>query len=100
VGFTVDPGFLSYTTVPIKITAVLKKTGDKSAGFNFKYESTVGFKGGLGWWNVPAGAEWVTQSWTIKDPQFVGKFGYHFSFDGDSAQHGNYLLKSVVVEKE
>jgi hypothetical protein len=98
--FTVDPGFLSYTPTAVKITVVLKKTGDQSAGFNVKYESTSGAKGGLGWYNVPAGAEWVTQSWTLKDTQFVGKFGFHFSFDGDSPQHGHYLLKSVVVEKE
>jgi hypothetical protein len=57
-------------------------------------------KGGLGWFNVPAGAEWATQTWTLKDTQFVGKFGFHFSFNGDSPQHGNWLMKSVVVEKE
>src|SRR4029077_11271580 len=66
-GFTVDPNFLSYATVPIKITAVLRRNGDKGAGFNLKYESTSGWKGGEGWYTVPAGVQWTTNTWTIKD---------------------------------
>lgn len=100
IAFTVDPNFLSYTTKPVKITVVLRRNGDKGAGFNLKYESTSGIKGGLGWYTVPEGAQWTTQSWTLKDPQFVGKWGYHFSFDSDSTQNSNYSILSVTVSKE
>jgi len=99
VSFTVDPNFQSYATVPLKITAVLRRNGDKAAGFNFKYESTSGWKGGLGWYTIPAGKEWTTKSWAIKDPQFVGKWGVHFSFDSDSTQNSGYSLLSVTVSK-
>jgi len=98
--FTVDPNFLSYTAVPIKITVVLRRNGEKAAGFNFRYESTHGYKGGEGWYTIPAGAPWTTKTWTIKDPQFVGKWGVHFSFDSDSTQHSNYSILSVTVSKE
>jgi len=98
--FTVDPNFLSYTTVPIKITAVMRRNGEKAAGFNLKYESTSGWKGAEGWVTVPAGPQWTTRTWTIKDPQFVGKWGVHFGFDSDSPQHSGYSLLSVTVSKE
>lgn len=99
--FTVDPNFLSYTPTPVKITMVLKrKSPEKGAGFNFGYEAASGFKGGFGWYAVPEGAEWTTKTWTLKDPQFTGKFGYHFSVNSDSPQHSAYLIKSVTVSKE
>ncbi|HLF94563.1 MAG TPA: hypothetical protein VJB14_13955 [Planctomycetota bacterium] len=98
--FTVDPNFLSYTTVPIKITAVMRRNGEKGAGFNLKYEAKEGWKGGLGWYTLPSGPQWTKQSWSIKDPQFVGKFGTHFTFDSDSTQHSDYSLLSVTVTKE
>lgn len=100
IAFTVDPNFLSYATTAIKITVVLRRNSDKNAGFNLKYESTTGPKGGLGWYTVPAGPQWTTQSWTLKDTQFVGKWGYHFSFDSDSTQNSNYSIQSVTVSKE
>jgi hypothetical protein len=99
-GFTVDPNFLSYAAVPIKITAVLRRNGEKAAGFNLKYESTHGWKGAEGWYTIPAGTQWTTKTWTLTDPQFVGKWGVHFSFDSDSTQHSNYSLLSVTVTKE
>lgn len=98
--FTVDPNFLSYSSVPLTITAVLRRNGAKGAGFNLKYESTKGWKGGEGWYTVPAGTEWVTKSWTIQDPQFVGKWGFHFGFDSDSTQHSDYSLRSVTVRRQ
>ncbi len=98
--FTVDPNFLSYATVPIKITMVMRRNGEKAAGFNFGYESTSGFKGGFGWYTIPEGREWTTKTWTIKDPQFVGKFGYHFSVNSDSTQHSAYGIQSVTVTRE
>jgi len=98
--FAVDPNFLSYETVPLKITAVLRRQGGKGAGFNLKYESTSGFRGTGSWYTLPEGDAWVTQSWTIRDPQFVGKWGYHFSFDSDSERHTHYWLRSVTVSRE
>ena len=98
--FTVDPNFLSYATVPITITAVFRRNGEKAAGFALKYESTTGWKSAGGWYTVPAGSEWTTKSWTIQDPQFVGKWGFHFGFDSDSTQHSDYSLLSVTVAKE
>ena len=89
-----------YEMEPIKITAVLRRNGEKGAGFNLKYESTTGVKGAEGWYTIPAGAQWTTRTWTIPDPQFVGKWGYHFSFDSDSTQNSNYSLVSVTVTKE
>jgi hypothetical protein len=98
--FAVDPNFLSYTTTPIKITMVLRRAGAQAAGFNFGYESTSGFKGGFGWYTIPEGSGWTTRTWTLKDPQFVGKFGYHFSVNSDSPQHSAYRIRSVTVSKE
>jgi hypothetical protein len=97
--FTVDPNFLSYTTLPLKVTIVARRKGPKAAGFNFKYESTSGWKGGLGWHTIPEGAGWSTLTYTLKDPQFTGKWGFHFGLDSDSTEHTAYLLRSVTVEK-
>jgi hypothetical protein len=98
--FTVDPNFLSYATVPLRITAEVRRNGEKAAGFNFKYESTSGWKGGFGWHTIPAGPPWTTLTWTLPDPQFVGKWGFHFGFDSDSAQHSGFSVRSVVVSRE
>lgn len=98
--FTVDPNFLSYDTVPIAITVVVraKQAGD-NPGFNLKYESTDGWKGTGAWFTVPGADRWYTQTWTIRDPQFVGKWGYHFALDSDSQTYSQYYLRTVVVSK-
>lgn len=98
--FTVDPNFLSYDKVPLRITAVLRRRGQEPAGFNLKYESASGWKGAGGWYAVPEGAAWTTRSWILRDPQFVGKWGFHFAFDSDSPRHSGYVLLSVTVTKE
>ena len=43
---------------------------------------------------------WVTKTWALKDPQFVGKWGFHFGFDSDSPQNSGYSLLRVTVSKE
>ena len=96
---TVDPNFSSYTPVKLRITAVLRRTGSDSAGFNVKYESTSGYKGTGSWYTIPGSDQWYTQTWDIDDPQFVGKWGYNFSFDSDSTQNSKYTVKSVTVSK-
>jgi hypothetical protein len=97
--FTVDPQFSSYTTSPLRITAVVRRSGADAAGFNLKYEATSGWKSIGSWYAVPASDQWTTQSWTITDPQFVGKWGYHFTFDSDSNQNSKYRIQSVTVTK-
>jgi hypothetical protein len=98
--FTVDPSFVSYDTTTLRITAVVRRNGADPAGFNLEYESTEGWKGTGSWYGIPGSDQWYTQSWTISDPQFVGKWGYHFAFDSDSTQNSNYSLQSVTVSKE
>jgi hypothetical protein len=97
--FTVDPNFLSYTSAPILVTAVVRANApDNRAGFNLKYESVNGYHGSAaGWYSVPGADQWYTATWTIDDPQFVGKWGYHFSFDSDSTEFSGYSLASVTV---
>jgi hypothetical protein len=97
--FTVDPNFCSYDATPLTITAVLRRNTGASAGFNLKYESSAGFKSTASWYAIPGADRWYTQSWTIEDPQFVGKWGYNFTFDSDSLQNSNYSIQSVTVTK-
>lgn len=98
--FTVDPNFLSYTTRPIRITAVVRRNGTQSAGFNLKYEGVSGWRSVPGWNSVPSHTAWTTLSWVINDPQFVAKWGYNFAFDSDSTQNSGYSIKSVTLTKQ
>lgn len=97
--FTVDPNFMSYDTAPLRIEAVLRRNGAQSAGFNLKYEGVDGYKSTGAWYTIPEGEDWVTKTWDIDDPQFVGKWGYNFAFDSDSTQHSQYSIRSVTVTK-
>jgi hypothetical protein len=98
--FTVDPSFLSYTSTPITITAVLRRNGADSAGFNLKYESSKGPSSTGSWYSIPGSDRWYTQTWTIGDDQFTGKWGYNFSFDSDSTSNSKYSIRSVTVTKQ
>ena len=95
--FTADPNFLSYTPTPIQITAVLRRLGPDTAGFNLKYESTSGWKTAGGWYTIPGSDQWYTHTWTITDDEFVRKWGYNFRFDSDSTTYSKYYLQSVTV---
>ncbi len=98
--FIVDPGFLSYTTTPIEITAVVRRNeANDNAGFKLVYESTSGFKTAGGWYTVPDNKEWHTVHWQIKDPQFVNYWGYNFSLVSDGDKFSKYYLQSVTVTK-
>lgn len=97
VTFTVDPNFLSYTHASIRISAVVRKIlATDNPGFNLKYESATGRKG-IGWNSVPGSDKWYTLSWTIADDEFVGDWGYNFSFDSDSTNYSRYYLQQVTV---
>jgi hypothetical protein len=97
--FTIDPNFCSYSCPALEVTAVLRRNGTDSAGFNLKYESTTDWKGTGSWYTIPGSDQWYTQTWTITDTQFVGKWGYNFAFDSDSTQYSNYSIRSVTVTK-
>ena len=95
--FTIDPNFLCYTHASIKITAAVRKiSASDNPGFNLKYESATGRKG-IGWNSVPGSDKWYTLSWTISDDEFVGDWGFHFSFDSDSTNYSRYYLQQVTV---
>lgn len=99
--FAVDPNFSSYTSSPLRITVELRRNGPASAGFNIKYESALGWRSADSQWNyVPADDEWHRLSWLVTDPQFVGKWGFHFALDSDSTLYSGYSLRSVTVAKE
>ena len=99
--FIVDPAFLSYTTTPIEITAVVRRNeANDNAGFKLVYESTSGFKTAKsGWYTVPDNKQWHTVRWRIDDAQFVNYWGYNFALESDGAKFNKYYLQSVTVEK-
>lgn len=98
--FIVDPGFLSYTSTPIEITAVVRRNeANDNAGFKLVYESTNGFKTAGGWYTVPDNKQWHTVKWKIEDPQFVNYWGYNFSLVSDGNKFNKYLIQSVTVTK-
>lgn len=43
--------------------------------------------------------QWYVASWDVDDDQFVGKWGYHFSFDSDSTMYSQYSVQRVTVRK-
>ena len=98
--FIVDPGFLSYESVSIEITAVVRRNAaNDNSGFKLVYESTDGFKTAGEWYTVPDNKEWHTARWKIEDPQFVNYWGYNFSLVSDGNQYNKYLIQSVTVTK-
>ncbi len=98
--FVVDPGFLSYTTTLIEITAVVRRNeANDNAGFNLNYESTTGLKGGKGWYTVPDNKEWHTVTWNVEDAQFVNYWGFNFSLNSDGEKFNKYYIQSVTVTK-
>lgn len=98
--FVVDPGFLSYTSEPIEITAVVRRNeANDNAGFKLVYESTDGFKTAGGWYTIPDNKKWHTVTWKIPNPQFVSYWGYNFSLVSDGNQYNRYFIQSVSVRK-
>ena len=92
--FMVDPNFLSYTTVPIEITAIVKRDErNEPAKLVLEYESTSGYKK-LDPEEVPDNKEWHTITWKIGDPQFVASWAFDFRFNS-----GKYCVQSVTVTK-
>lgn len=100
--FTVDPNFLTYSTVPIEITAVVRRNpANDNSGFKLVYESTAGFKTAKpGWYTVPDNKQWHTITFKIDDAQFVNYWGFNFTLESDGNQFNKYLLQSVTVTKK
>lgn len=98
--FIVDPEFLSYTTTPIEITAVVRRNeANDNAGFKLVYESTNGFKTAGDWFTVPDNKGWHTVRWKINDTQFVNMWGFNFSLDSDGNTFNKYYIQSLTVTK-
>jgi len=99
--FTVDPNFLSYTSTPIEITAMVRRDANNDpAQLELTYESSdYDLK-----WNtgdkkaapyvIPDNTDWHKATWRIDDSQFVGMYGYNFRFNS-----GKYVIQSVTVTK-
>jgi len=106
VDFVVDPNFLSYDKVPLRITVSVRFRGDPAdpavptPGFNLAYESVDGLKKhAIGWRTVPRDTQWHDISWDVDDPQFVGFWGYHLTLDSDSTWYSQYDLRSMSVAR-
>jgi hypothetical protein len=98
--FVVDPEFMSYTTEPIEITAVVRRNeANDNSGFKLVYESKTGFKTAGTWFTVPDNKQWHTVRWQIDDAQFVNYWGYNFSLESDGDRYNKYYLQSVTVTK-
>ena len=92
--FMVDPNFLSYTTVPIEISAVVRlNEKNEPAKLVLEYESTSGYKKAEPL-DVPDNTKWHTLTWRIDDPQFVSSWAFDFRMTS-----GKHLIQSMTVTK-
>jgi len=92
--FMVDPNFLSYTTVPIEISAVVRlNEKNEPAKLVLEYESTSGYKKAEPL-DVPDNTKWHTVTWRITDAQFVSSWAFDFRLNS-----GKYFIQSVTVTK-
>ncbi len=92
--FMVDPNFLSYTTMPIEISAVVRlNEKNDPAKLVLEYESTSGYKKAEPL-EVPDNSKWHTLTWRIDDPQFVSSWAFDFRLNP-----GKYLIQSMTVTK-
>ncbi len=92
--YMVDPNFLSYTTTPIEISAVVRRNAKNDpAKLTLTYESTSGYKKAETH-EVPDNTDWHTLTWKITDAQFVSQWAYNFTLNS-----GSYSIQSVTVTK-
>ena len=99
--FIVDPNFLSYTSTPIEITAMVRRdAANDPAQLELNYESsTFDPKSSTGDkkaepYDIPDNTDWHKATWRIDDAQFDSMYGYNFRFNS-----GNYVIQSVTVTK-
>jgi hypothetical protein len=92
--YMVDPNFLSYTTTPIEISAVVRRNANNDpATLTLTYESTGGYKQAKPF-VIPDNTQWHTATWKIDDAQFVSQWAYNFTLNA-----GKYSIQSVTVRK-
>ncbi|HLX61168.1 MAG TPA: endo-1,4-beta-xylanase [Planctomycetota bacterium] len=92
--FMVDPNFLSYDTVPIEISVVVRRNeANDPAKLTLTYESTSGYKKAEPY-EVPDNKEWHNAKWKIDDAQFVSMWAYNFTLNS-----GKYFVQSVSVTR-
>jgi len=90
----VDANFLSYTTVPIEISVVVRRNEKNDpAKLTLTYESTSGYKKADPY-EVPDNEKWHTATWKIEDAQFVSQWAYNFTLNS-----GKYVVQSVTVTR-
>ncbi|NOJ43700.1 beta-galactosidase [Bradyrhizobium australiense] len=96
--FRVDPQFAALDVKTFEITAVVKRiASDKLAGLSIDYESSRGYVG-TDYRNIPASDAWQEISWTVKDANFVGAWGWTFRLNAISSPN-EFLVKEVRVRK-
>lgn len=99
--FYVDPNFLSYETVPIEITAMVKRNekGDPIS-LSFEYESNQFSRHGyqkVEPQDIPENtSQWHKLTWKIDDCQFVGTWAFHFRIQTDARK---YRMQSLTVTR-
>jgi hypothetical protein len=92
--FMVDPNFLTYTSTPIEITALVRRDANNDpANLELTYESTTGDKKAPVY-EIPDGSDWSKATWRIDDAQFVSMYGFNFRLN-----NGRYAIQSVTVTK-
>jgi hypothetical protein len=92
--YMVDANFLSYTTVPIEISVVVRRNEKNDpAKLSLTYESTSGYKKADPF-EVPDNEKWHTATWKIEDAQFVSQWAYNFTLNS-----GKYVVQSVTVTR-
>jgi hypothetical protein len=94
--FMVDPNFLAYNTVPIEITAMVRRNEKNDpAKLTLEYESTQdsNYKKAETI-DIPDNKDWHKLTWKIDDDRFVGTWAYNFKFNP-----GKYYIQSVTVTK-
>jgi hypothetical protein len=92
--YMVDPNFLSYTTTPIEISAVVRRNPKNDpVKLTLTYESTSGYKKADPF-EVPETDAWHTATWKLDDAQFVSQWAYNFTLNS-----GKYIVQSVTVTK-
>jgi len=99
--FYIDPNFLSYDTVPIEITAMVKRVDNGGpVSLAFEYESNNIPREGYS--KVPPQeipedtTQWHKLTWKIDNCQFTGTWAFHFRIQTDPKK---YLMQSLTVTR-
>lgn len=96
--FSVDPQFAPLGTTALEITAMVRRTAhEDTAGMTIDYESDKGYVG-ADYRTIPDGDAWQEVTWTIRDANFIGTWGWHFRLNAISSPN-DFLIKEIRVRK-